>query len=100
MASALWRTQCAVVTSHSNSNGVALMRRGPSHDVCPVPPAGVELLCPQAFRCMPQAVRSRLAKACQGVQLPPGAVVFQEDDKGDAMYGACGTTDSMQHTGC
>lgn len=40
----------------------------------------------QAFKCMPPAVRSRLAKACQGLQLPPGALVFEEDDKGDAMY--------------
>jgi CRP-like cAMP-binding protein len=40
----------------------------------------------QAFKSMPQPVRSRLAKACQGVQLPAGAVVFEEDDKGDAMY--------------
>lgn len=35
---------------------------------------------------MPQPVRTRLAKACQGLQLPSGAVVFEEDDKGDAMY--------------
>lgn len=40
----------------------------------------------QAFKCMPPAVRTRLAKACQGLQLPPGALVFEEDDKGDAMY--------------
>jgi hypothetical protein len=40
----------------------------------------------QAFQCMPQPVRTRLAKACQGLQLPLGAVVFEEDDKGDAMY--------------
>lgn len=48
----------------------------------------VHLLCnhAQAFRSMPQPVRSRLAKACQGLQLPAGAVVFEEDDKGDAMY--------------
>jgi hypothetical protein len=35
---------------------------------------------------MPHPVRTRLAKACQGLQLPSGAVVFEEDDKGDAMY--------------
>lgn len=35
---------------------------------------------------MPQPVRTRLAKACQGLQLPSGAVVFEEDDRGDAMY--------------
>lgn len=35
---------------------------------------------------MPQPVRSRLAKACQGLQLPAGAVVFKEDDKGDSMF--------------
>lgn len=40
----------------------------------------------QAFKSMPQPVRSRLAKACQGVHLPAEAVVFKEDDKGDAMY--------------
>jgi len=48
----------------------------------------VRLLCnnAQAFKSMPQPVRSRLAKACQGLQLPAGAVVFEEDDKGEAMY--------------
>jgi hypothetical protein len=35
---------------------------------------------------MSQPVRTRLAKACQGLQLPTGTVVFEEDDKGDAMY--------------
>lgn len=40
----------------------------------------------QAFRCMPLSVRTKLAKSCQGLQLPAGAVVFEEDDKGDAMY--------------
>jgi hypothetical protein len=35
---------------------------------------------------MPQQVRARLAKACQGLQLPSGGLVFEEDDKGDAMY--------------
>ena len=44
------------------------------------------MLLPQAFKCMPQPVRTRLAKACQGMQAPAGAVVFEEDDKGDAMY--------------
>lgn len=35
---------------------------------------------------MPQPVRVRLAKACQGLALPPGGVVFEEDESGDAMF--------------
>lgn len=53
---------------------------------CALLPRVLCLLLLQAFKCMPPAVRSRLAKACQGLQLPPGALVFEEDDRGDAMY--------------
>lgn len=42
--------------------------------------------CVQAFRALPQPVRAKLAKSCQAVSLPAGAVVFEEDQKGDAMF--------------
>ncbi|WIA39242.1 hypothetical protein OEZ86_005365 [Tetradesmus obliquus] len=40
----------------------------------------------EAFRALPQPVRAKLAKSCQAVSLPAGAVVFEEDQKGDAMF--------------
>jgi hypothetical protein len=40
----------------------------------------------QAFRALPQAVRAKLAKSCQAASLPAGAIVFEEDQKADAMY--------------
>lgn len=45
----------------------------------------VHCVCLQAFKLLPESVLSRLAKNCHAVQLPAGAVVFKEDQKGDAM---------------
>eukprot|EP00879_Flechtneria_rotunda_P022915 GHRR01024219.1.p3 GENE.GHRR01024219.1~~GHRR01024219.1.p3 ORF type:complete len:402 (+),score=184.58 GHRR01024219.1:5904-7109(+) len=40
----------------------------------------------EAFKRLPQPVRFSLAKSCTSMALPAGAVVFEEDQKGDAMY--------------
>ena len=40
----------------------------------------------QAFQRLPPEVCLKLARNCQPVQLPPSAVLFEEDAAADAMY--------------
>jgi hypothetical protein len=43
-------------------------------------------VCMQAFQRLPPELCLKLARNCQPVHLPPGAVLFEEDAPADAMY--------------